>query len=84
MTTIGEIVRESLEDLETMVDRAVGSPFDDPDDRRKWELAWEVSRGPASAVHTMVCLERARNSHRLHEGLEIDMSDWEWSPEGER
>lgn len=84
MTTIGQIVAEAVGDLGTMVDRAVGSPFEDPDDQRKYEIAQEVSRGPVSALHTMVCLERARNSHRLHEGLEIDTSEWEWSEAGSR
>ena len=56
-----------------LADRLVDpNPFDSAEQRRTWRVAGEVSRGPVSQVHTMVWLERARESHRLHEGIQTD------------
>lgn len=44
------------------------NPFDDVDERRKWNLAQEVSNGPASAIYAMVRFKGARRSHALFEG----------------
>ena len=66
---IADVAKRSRQLVDRLADP---NPFDSAEERRTGRLAGEVSRGPASRIHTMVWLERARESHRLHEGIQTD------------
>lgn len=58
--------------IRTLIDT---NPFDDADDRRKWEVAREISDGTVEAVHYAAWLDGPRRSHSLFEGYRYEGTD---------
>ncbi len=56
-----------IERIRSLVDT---NPFDDPDERRKWEAARAACDGTVSAVHCAAWLDGPRRSHALFEGID--------------